>query len=100
MLDFHAALEMPRADAQKSDTVAMRWVHVGLNLEYKSRKRRLIGLHRTYRRIPLARWLRPVEQRIQNLAHTKVIDCRAKEHRRLATVQKRRQIKRIRRTMD
>ena len=83
MLDLHAALETSRAHAQEGDAVAVRRIHVCLDLENEARKRLLGRRHRAHGGVALARRRRPVDQRRENLAHAKVVDGRTEEHGRL-----------------
>ena len=84
-LQPHAALEVARGDAHEGDAVAVRRVHVGLDLEDHAAELRLVGLHRALRSPrAVARRRRQVDQRVEHLAHAEVVDRRAEEHRRLA----------------
>ena len=87
-LELHAALEAARADAHERDAVAVRRVHVGLDLEDHAGELLLVGLDHALDRGAVARRRRQVDQRVEHLAHAEVVDRRAEEHRRLLAGEK------------
>ena len=95
MPDLHAALEAPGAHAQKGDAVAVGRVHVGLDLEHEAGKRAFAGRDGAQRRVARARRGRPVDQRIQDLAHAEVVDGRTEEYRRLRTIEEGAELERV-----
>ena len=84
-LQAHAAFKMSADDAQESDPVAMRGVHIGLDLEDHTGEFGLGRLDHPLHRGALGRCWRHLDQRIEDFLHAKVVDGRAEEHRRLAT---------------
>ena len=56
-------------------------VHVGLNLENETGKRRFRRFDFSLDRFPSQRWARPVEQGVQYFTDTEIIDGRAEEYR-------------------
>ena len=88
-LQPHAALEVAAGHAQEGDAVAVRRVHVGLDLEHHAGELGLLRLHHALDGRPRARRRRQVDQRVEHLTHAEVVDRRAEEHRRLAAGQER-----------
>jgi hypothetical protein len=82
-LDPHAALEVPARDAHEGDAVAVRRVHVRLDLEDDAGELRLVGLDDPLDRGPRRGRRRQVDERVEHLADAEVVDRRAEEHRRL-----------------
>ena len=89
-LQPHAALEVTRGDAHERDPVAVRRVHVGLDLEDDAAELRLVGRDRALDRDAIARRRRQVDERVEHLADAEVVDRRAEEHRRLPAGEERR----------
>ena len=77
----HTGLIFTRANAYERDAVAVRRVHVRLDLEHETRERVLFRRDRS--RFGRARLRRRCEvyERIEQLAHTIVVNRRAEEHR-------------------
>ena len=90
---LHAAFEVTAGQAHKGDAVAVRRVHVGLDLEHHAGEFGLLGLNHPLDGWALARGRRQVHQCVQHLAHTEVVDGRAEQHRRLFAVEKLRFVK-------
>ena len=86
-LEPHAALEVARGDAHEGDAVAVRRVHVGLDLEHHAAELGLVGLHQALHRRARRRRRREVDQRVEHLLDAEIVDRRAEEHRRLAAGQ-------------
>jgi hypothetical protein len=80
-LQPHAAFEVAAGHTQEGDAVAVRRVHIGLDLEDHAAELALVGLHHTLDGRPVAGLRRQVHQRVQHLAHAEVVDGRAEEHR-------------------
>ena len=66
-------------------------------LNTKPENARFVGRDDAQRRIARARRRRPVDQRVQDLAHAEVVDGRAEEHRRLRAVEEGAEIERVQR---
>jgi len=97
---FHPARELPRADAQKGNPIAVLRVHVRLDLEHHSRKRRLVRGHRSRRRRSRPGRRRKQEQRIEQLRNPKVVHRATEKHRRQLARQVRILIKRSPRALQ
>jgi hypothetical protein len=85
---LHARRVAARADAEEGDAVAVLRVHVGLDLEDEAGERRFGRLHHAHAAVARLRRRRPVDQRLQDLAHAEVVDARAEEHRALLPARK------------
>ena len=85
---------MPAGAAHKGNAVAVGGVHIGLNFEHHAAELGLGGRHHALNRRLGAGRGRQVDQRVEHLAHAKVVDGRAKQHGRLLAVQKRLHLKR------
>ena len=83
MEGIHAALELARADAHKSDAVAVVLVHVGLDLKHKAAKVVAAGIDRLIgERIGIgARCRGKTQEFLEEGLHAKVGKRRAKERR-------------------
>jgi hypothetical protein len=86
-LHAHAAFEAPGANAHEHHAVAMRGIHVGLDLENDTGKILAMRIDLALHRHPRLRRRRDVHKRIQHFAHAEVVDCRAEEHRCLPACQ-------------
>ena len=81
MIDFHTRVKFTGADAHERDTVAVRPVHIRLNLEYK---RREIFTHRIDDAavcLSRKRRGRHLQEMLQENLHTEVRQCGTKEYR-------------------
>ena len=83
MKRLHAGIEAARADAQESDAVAVSRIHVRLDLEDKTGKGLLLWVDLAALGLTWPRGGSKINQRIEKLFDTKVIDRAAKEDRRL-----------------
>jgi hypothetical protein len=96
-LQAHAALEVARGDAHEGDAVAMRRVHVGLDLEDDAAELLLVRVHGALDGAAVARRRRQIDEGVEHLAHAEVVDGRAEEHRRLPAGEEGRAVERRRR---
>jgi hypothetical protein len=83
-LQAHAALEVAAGHAHEGNAVAVRRVHVGLDLEHHAAELGFSGCTTRWMAGLVAGRRGQVHQRVQHLAHAKVVDRRAEQHRRLA----------------
>src|SRR6185503_215344 len=83
MLHFHRRPIAPRANAKKRDAIAMLRIHIGLDLEHETGKRRFHWLHDTRSGVARLRRGRPLDQRLQDFLYAEIVDARAEEDRRL-----------------
>ncbi|EWS64606.1 hypothetical protein Y695_02148 [Hydrogenophaga sp. T4] len=86
--ELHAAFEVTAGHAHEGDAVAVRRVHVGLNLEHHTGEFGFFGVHHSLDGGAVAWGRRQVHQRVQHLAHAEVVDRRAEQHGRLFARQK------------
>ncbi|MDT4841949.1 hypothetical protein FQZ97_758270 [compost metagenome] len=78
--ELHAALEVAAGHAHEGDAVAVRRVHVGLDLEHHAGEFGFFGVHHALDGGAVARGRCQVHQRVQHLAHAEVVDRRAEQH--------------------
>ena len=100
MEGLHRRVVAARAHAQERDTIAVHRVHVGLDLEHESGKRRFLRLH--FARGGHARRGRGrvFDEEIEQQLHAEIVDRRAEEHRRLLAGEIGMDIKRVARAFD
>ena len=79
----HAARVLARAQAQKRDPVAVRRIHVGLDLEHEAGERALRRFDDALARRARQRSGRVGREGAQQLLDAEVVDGRTEEHRRL-----------------
>ncbi len=82
-LHLHAAHEAARTDPHESDAVPMGGIHVRLDLEYDAGEFLFGGLHHALHGGLGARRRRKLDQRVEHLPHTEIVDGGAEENRRL-----------------
>ena len=90
--DAHAAIESSRADAGERDPVAVRWIHVGLDLEHECRER---ALERSWLAgaVDPRRWRRrQFDDGVEQHPHAEVGQRRSDEHRRRLAGEERGQV--------
>ena len=87
MLHLHAFLVAAGADAQKGDAVAVRRVHVRLDLEHEAGELGLARVDTALFRRPRARRRRVLGECIEQFLDAEVVDGRAKKHRGLLAAQ-------------
>ena len=89
VVDLHARYILARADAQKRDAVAVRLVHVGLDLEHKPRKILSERVNHALVRLPRQRGGRHPQKVLQERLNTEVGERGTEEDgRQLAGVDK------------
>ena len=87
MLQFHAALEVPRTKPEKGNAVAVIGVHVGLDLEDEAADLALAGFDLPIDGRLRARRRRQLAKSFQQLAHAEIVDGTAEVDRRLIAFQ-------------
>ena len=88
----HAPLEAAGADAGEGDAVAVRRVHVGLDLEHERRERRVERARLAVDRRAAATARGEVDDGVEQHAHAEVGQRRPDEHRRRLAGEERRQV--------
>ena len=76
------ALEATRADFQKRDPVAVVRVHVRMDLEHESGQFLLVGRHVALERMRLAGRRRDMDEAVEQLADSEIVQCAAEKDRR------------------
>src|ERR1700733_4390701 len=95
----HPPRVLPRAQAQERDPVAMRRIHVGLDLEDEAGQCRLERIDHPLARFPLQGTRGVNRERREQLLHTEVADGGAEEHRRQAPGAIGRRVESLRRSL-
>ena len=83
-LQAHAALEVSRAHAHEHHAVAVRGIHVRLDLEHDRGEPGIVRIDVALQGLARLRRRGDVHQRIEDFAHAEVVDGRAEEGGRLA----------------
>jgi predicted transcriptional regulator len=82
-LHLHAAAVAAGADAQEGDTVAVRRVHVRLDLEHEAGELVLFRVHHAAAGLARTRRRRVLDEGVEQLLDAEVVDRGAEEHRGL-----------------
>ena len=81
MDDRHVALKLARADAGKSDAVAVLGIHVGLDLEDEGGEGLVIGRDGDFLTVPGRGWRRVFEKALEQEFHPEIVHGTAEEYR-------------------
>src|SRR5690606_21844770 len=100
VIEAHAGPIRAAADAHERDPVAVRRIHVRLDLEYEAGQSRLVRAHDARRGGARLRRRRVADERVEQLLHAEVVDRRAEEDGRLLAREIARVIERRRRAAD
>ena len=100
VLHLHAGGVATGTHAEKSDTVAVARIHVGLNLEDEPRKRFFRGFHDAHTAVAGLGLGRPIHERLQHVFHTEIIHTGTEEDGTLLTREEFLEIKGFACTLD
>ncbi len=84
MNNAHAALKLSRADPHKSNTVAVRRIHVGLDFKNKAGKIIFIGVNISCRCRAGERRRSDFHESVEKFLNAEIVNSAAEEYRRLA----------------
>ena len=93
--DAHIAVEFARGDADKGEAIAVRGVHIRLNLKDESRELLIIRRNHTIRGIARCGCRRETDILLKEVLHAEIRHRRAEEHRRQLPRINRRAVKRL-----
>ncbi len=81
VLVIHVAFKLARTHLHESDTRTVVGIHVGMNLENKSRETLFIGIHHPLFGLHLTGRRGDIHKTVEQLLHPEIIQSRTKEYR-------------------